>query len=327
MLARERIGALDPWRPAYTAPMPASSSGLLRQSLRAAIDGQGSHAIDLADRSVDAAALQSRRLLGLGDGSTRPVPMEGLSLSPWVVADRQNLSALTKSPTLDPADATRAWMTARWLVLAIRESARGRFGTFGLRAYAFLLDLVVLTLPMLPIWYALATGASGGSGLLTSIGFNAAIYGYAAVGLLYFVLLEGFTGTTLGKAIAGLEVRDRTLGRPGGIPVLVRNLPKIVPLTALGLAIATGVAILSVGGGIGGTGDLLGVALAIGILGLLVALGVVVPALISWACMLASPEHQRIGDWFAGTWVVVRRPTVVRMPMAASRPSPAVPSS
>lgn len=324
-LSRERWTTMVGWAPSYAKPAGPSASVLLRQALRAAIDGRAPQSIELADRAVDLSAARARELFGLSVPAGRPVALEGLALSPWMVGDRRNLSALTRARTLDPRDATRAWLTARWLIHSIRESARVRFGRFGTRALAFLIDLVVLTAPMAPVWYYLSTRSANGAGLLTSIGFNAAIYAYAALGVAYFVLAEGLTGTTVGKSIVGLEVQGRSLGRPGGLPVLLRNLPKLVPLTALGLAGATGVAILTVGGGLGGTADLLGVALAVTILGLLVGLGVIVPAVISWACMLASPEGQRIGDWFAGTWVVVRRPTVARV--AAVAPSPAAPSA
>jgi uncharacterized RDD family membrane protein YckC len=45
---------------------------------------------------------------------------------------------------------------------------------------------------------------------------------------LYFVLLEGLTGVTLGKWIAGLQVVVKGGGRPGLIKSLLRNMLRIV---------------------------------------------------------------------------------------------------
>jgi uncharacterized RDD family membrane protein YckC len=45
---------------------------------------------------------------------------------------------------------------------------------------------------------------------------------------LYFVLLEGLNGATLGKRIAGLRVQKVDGGHPGLIKGLLRNLLRIV---------------------------------------------------------------------------------------------------
>lgn len=63
---------------------------------------------------------------------------------------------------------------------------------------------------------------------LTSARAWRAFAGALAAGVLYFWLCEGLFGATLGKALAGIQVRTTAGGRCGLIPSLVRNLLRIV---------------------------------------------------------------------------------------------------
>lgn len=103
-----------------------------------------------------------------------------------------------------------------------------RFGGFWLRAWALALDLVVL-LPL--VWLARVLAGIAYEEALSRTVLDAAgetfaryraLHGLArdllAAGLpwLYFTLLEGWGGATLGKRIAGLRVRCAD-GRPIGL--------------------------------------------------------------------------------------------------------------
>ncbi|MFN8012495.1 MAG: RDD family protein [Holophagaceae bacterium] len=117
-----------------------------------------------------------------------------------------------------------------------------RYGGFWLRAWAFLLDALVL-LPL--VWLARFAAGVAYEELLSRTVLDAAgeafsryqaLHGLArdllGLGLpwLYFAVLEGFGGASLGKRIAGLRVRDAE-GRPiGPLRSAWRNLVKPLSL-------------------------------------------------------------------------------------------------
>ena len=103
-----------------------------------------------------------------------------------------------------------------------------RYGGVWLRAWALLLDLLVL-LPC--VWLARAAAGLVHEELLSRTVLDAAgetfaryrtFHGLArdllgfGLPFLYFTVLEGFGGASLGKRIAGLRVRDAE-GRPIGL--------------------------------------------------------------------------------------------------------------
>jgi uncharacterized membrane protein/uncharacterized RDD family membrane protein YckC len=294
-------------------PVPPNAGALLRTGLRLAIAGQAAGSIALAAEAVRAAAAQTRRLFDLPTQVPAGAPLAGLPAPAWMAADGANLEALARAGSSDRRDATRAWLTARWLVRFAREVGRQRFGSFRARAGAFAIDLTLWTSPMLLVWYLVVAGTPGSNTVaaVSSLAINAVTFAYVAAAFLYFVLAEGFYGTTVGKWIYGLEVRDTDLGRPGFVSLLLRSLPKLIPLTVLGLVGANLVAFLVLGNpysvGAGGTAALLDEGASLLVLLAIAILGVGLPAAASALCMLASPENQRLGDWFAGTWVVRRR--------------------
>lgn len=303
-----------------TAPPAPSSGALLRRGLRLAISGDGPQAVSQSAAAVRTAAAQTRRLLAIPDPVANAAPLAGLPAPAWMTADSANLEALARQPTVDARDGTRAWFTARWLVRFAREVGRQRFGSFRGRGAAFAIDLALLTGPMFLVWYAVIALSGSGNAVtaVSGVVLNAVTFGYIAVGLLYFVILESYGGATLGKWFVGLEVTDRELARPGLLAALVRNLPKLIPLTILGLVGAYVVAFLVFGSpysvGVGGVAAFLDVGASILLLLAIAILGVGLPAAISAVCMSVSAENQRLGDWFAGTWVVRRGPTAPAAP-------------
>jgi len=227
----------------------------------------------------------------------------------WVVADQANLDRVARSGTTDPREGYRAWLTARWLTLAGRTIALGRFASLGERLAAFAVDLAVVTVPALLLFAAIARATPGGfDALVLGLPLNAAIVGAVSAALLYRTASEAYTGTTLGKRLLHLGVRDRSLQPPDGISALVRNVPlaPIFTLVSLGGALALAVAMK----GIGPAGAIvLGVSVPGGVLtglgiaafvsagtALLGSIGILVIAL-TW-------ERQRVGDLWADTWVV-----------------------
>ena len=110
-------------------------------------------------------------------------------------------------------------MTARWIVRLARTSSRRYFASFGHRGAAYLIDLLLVTVPAALAWYYIVAATSGSiTDLIGSEAVNAALFGYTALALLYFVLAEGFYGATVGKWLLGLRVRARGLGPPGQSP-------------------------------------------------------------------------------------------------------------
>jgi uncharacterized RDD family membrane protein YckC len=126
-------------------------------------------------------------------------------------------------PVPTPADAPPQPMPA--------PAPEARLASLGDRLIAVILDsiLLVAAFALIGMWVATRRGG------LTATGFSlvgkpalVAIGATLLAGFLYYWLLEGLLGATLGKAIAGLRVR-RKLGGPCGLtPSLVRNLLRIV---------------------------------------------------------------------------------------------------
>jgi uncharacterized RDD family membrane protein YckC len=312
LLSHARPEATDGWEPSYTRPEPPRPGPLLRQSLRFGIEGEPKRSLALAERAVEVAEDQAHRLLGSPSGAAG---LQGLPAPPWMVADRQNLAALAASDRPAPRDSTRGWLMARWLVRFLGAASSRRFGTCYRRAAAFTIDLLIVTTVGAFLWYAaMAVTPGDAANVLASVAVNAAVYLYAAGSLVYFVIGESVYGTTAGKWLLRLEVRDRDLSRPDGISSLLRNLPKLIPLTTVAVAGAATLALLTRGLP-GGTSGFLNVDLATGVYVLIALGGVGVPGLVSLAAISASPERQRIGDWFAGTWVLN-----AARPPAAARP-------
>jgi uncharacterized membrane protein/uncharacterized RDD family membrane protein YckC len=318
-----------PWTPIGTALPPPVPSAIrqLREAYRAGVGGDLARSLESSAAASRTAATQARRLLG----SSEPVedrPWQGLPVPGWIVSDHANLEHVSRSGTTDPREGYRAWLMARWLVLMGRELSLRRFASVGERLVAFLIDLGLVTAPALLLFGAIARETSGGyASVAESLPFNAAIVGFIALALLYFTLAEAWFGTTPGKAVLGLAVRDRTLRTPDGLAALVRNLPLAPILTLVGLGGAIAVAVTVKGIGPGGS-TVLGVGLPAGLfagLGILAFVGGAIALLGSFGILAIALtwERQRVGDLWAGTWVV--RETTDLPVRRAREPGPSPP--
>ncbi len=304
--------SLDPVGPTVPVPSP-TPFGRLNRAFRAGVQGQLSESLTESARAGRAAADQARRLAGLGT-APEDRPWEGLPVPGWVVSDQVNLDAAAGSGTLDGREGFRSWLTARAFVVLGRDLGQRRFGSVRDRSLAFAVDLVLLTVLGGTTWVLIALATPGDlDAVLSSLPFNAAIYGFVALAFLYFVLSEALTGSSLGKRWWRLSVRDRSLRPVGLLSAFVRNVSVLPVLTVLGIGGALAVAFgLKVGtysgvaiGGIllpNGSVALAGaLAFVVGGIGILGALGVLV--------IVLTPERQRLGDLWAGTWVVRERPS------------------
>ena len=307
-----------------TAPSPTA---LLVRAFRAGLDGRLEESLKESAAASRAAAHQTRELLGLSPAPDDR-PWQGLPVPGWVVADQANLDASARSGTGDGREGFRSWLTARWLVWVARDVGIRRFGTVTSRSVAFLIDLAVVTAPAVALWVVLLLTIRGGlSAALSNVAFNAAIFGFVAVAFLYFVLAETFVGTTLGKWLLGLEVRERSLGPPSGLSALVRNSTVLPLLTVVGIGVGIALAFGLKTGSVG-TVTLAGISLPAGILALATVLGLVVGGVVllgigGLAVIASTAERQRLGDLWAGTWVLRRppdAPTGPAVPPAAESP-------
>jgi uncharacterized membrane protein/uncharacterized RDD family membrane protein YckC len=300
--------------PPASAPDP-TPVGRLGRAFRAGVDGRIDESVREAAAASRGAAVQARHLLGQPD-PPEDRPWQGLPVPGWVVSDQANLDAIARAGTTDGREGFRAFLTARWLVLLGRELGMHRFGSVGARAAAFLLDLLLVSVPAALLWvYLIRTSPGTMTQLAASVTFNASIYGFAAVAFLYFTLTETLGGRTVGKLAVGLSVRDRELKRPGLSSSLLRNASKLPTLTVLGIGCAIGLLLLGkagAGSSLPPTGGILATAglldflvilvFVIGGVGLLGAIGVL--------CIVLSAERQRFGDLIAGTWVVRATPSL-----------------
>lgn len=303
--------------------------GELRSALMIGIDGREAASLAASSLATHAAAAQARRLLevpsrpALGRWSNLPVPS-------WVAADQENLDRLAASPRIAPGDAYRGWMTARWLVRAGAEAGRPRYATVARRAVAFLLDLALLAVPAIVAYAALVSVSPGTPfELAQGLWFNVIALGFPAVGFLYFALLGAGTGATVGKRLVGITVRDREMRPPDLLRTSIRELPKLVPLTVLTLGIAFLLATLLHGASpvVGGPVDLsLGAWNALPYV-LFLFLGIGVPGAVSALTISRSSESQRLGDYWAGTWVVTRSAPPVAWAVGPSGVAPAASST
>ncbi|HKN07654.1 MAG TPA: RDD family protein [Thermoplasmata archaeon] len=308
---RLTVGGMKAVGPNLPEPAPSPMTRLLR-AFRSGLDGRLSDSLTESSAASHAATEQTRALLGLGpavDGR----PWQDLPVPGWMVADQANLDAAARAGTGDGREGFRAWLTARWLVLIARDLGARRFASVGARAAAFAIDLALVTAPAVVLWAALLLTIPGGlSDALSNLAFNAAIFGYIAWAFLYFVLAETFGGTTVGKRFLGLEVRERALAAPSGLSALVRNSTVVPLLSVVGIGVAIALA-FGLKSGASGTLTLVGVSLPAGLLALVGVLafvlgGVALLGVGAIALIAATSERQRLGDLWAGTWVVRRAP-------------------
>jgi len=320
------------WEPVGSpiSPTPPSPFGRLTRAFQDGVDGKLSESLQDSAGASHAAVRQAHRLGGL---PTAPDdrPWQGLSVPGWVVADEANLDAIARAGTQDGREAFRSWRTAAGFVLIGRDLSLHRFGTLGARTIAFVIDLAVVTLPAVALWVALLDTIPGNLyDALSSVTFNATIFGFIAWAFFYLVLTETFLGTTVGKRVLGLEVRDRSLEVPSGLAALVRNTTVVPLLSVLGIGVAVAVA-FGIKAGSTTTAVVAGLSLPIGVLALVSVLlfvfgGVGLLGMGAVIFIVATSERQRLGDLWAGTWVVRTLPSVptgaVAPPSGAPPPPP-----
>jgi uncharacterized membrane protein/uncharacterized RDD family membrane protein YckC len=304
------------WTPVGTPlpPTPFSPKTRLARAFRTGLDGRLSDSLRDSAAASRAAAEQARRLLGLGPAA-EDRPWQDLPVPGWIVADQANLDAIARAGTTDGREGFRSWRTARWLVGIARDIGVRRFATVGARIAAFLVDLALVTAPAIALWVAMLLAIPGGfSDALSNVPFNAAIFGFIAWAFLYFVFAETFWGTTVGKRLLGLEVRERTFAPPDGLSTLVRNTTVLPLLTVVGIGVAIALAFglkapTSTTLALGGVAFPVGLLALVGVLSFVLG-GVALLGAGAVGLIVTTSERQRLGDLWAETWVVRRQPSV-----------------
>ncbi len=316
----------DPVGPALPAER-GSPTGSLRRAFVEGSEGRNEASLQSAAHAARGAADQARLLLAQGEPSGDR-PWTGLPVPGWFTSDQANLDAAARSGSEDGREAFRGWLTARSLVVVGASLGRARFASLGERSVAFGVDLAVVGGPAVLVFVGIGLATPGDMfDLLGSVAFNAAIYGFVAVALLYFALGETWTGRTVGKAIQKLRVTDRDLRPVGGLPALLRNSARLPLLTLFGVGVAVGVAaflkgIATTGGTVAGLGVPSALLTGLGAIAIAAA-GVGLFGLLSAVTILATAERQRIGDLWARTWVVRG---LSRSPRTELPPAPAEPA-
>lgn len=281
---------------------PRAPTRLLAEAIRLRFSGAPTESIRRSSAAARAAAQQSRRLRG---HSATPLdrPWAGLPVPGWVVADQANLDALAETGSAAPQEAERAAQMARLLVGLGRFLNAPRFATFRARLAAFVIDLAALLLPAFLIWWALLADVPRSVNPLSSLPLLTAAYGFIAAAFLYFVLFDLTVGTTPGKYVLRIAVVDRSAALPDLLASMVRESPKLIDLTALGVA---GPVLLAVG--LGRSVDLAGLTLSgsIGVAVLVVGILFVfaLTGISSAVAIRTSSDRQRLGDRMAATLVV-----------------------
>ena len=300
-----------PVGPALPAPAPGPWKVLLG-AFRTGVEGDSTAALRGASAASHDAAVQSARLLDLPPPDPAR-PWAALPVPGWIVSDDANLAAAAARGAADGRESYRGWLTARWMVQLGQELGARRFATVGQRMIAFVVDLAVVSAPALALFAALALATPGNlATLLDGVVYNAAAFGFVAVAYLYFVLAERLGGTSVGKWVLGLIVRDRALARPGLRALLVRDAPLLGPLTLVGLGGAVAVAFLTKSGGAASIA-ILGLPLPTGVFAFAIMLafvagGIALLGTVGILVMAVTSERQRLGDLMAGTWVLRRAP-------------------
>jgi uncharacterized membrane protein/uncharacterized RDD family membrane protein YckC len=321
------VGVPSPVDAASAGSRDLAPSGWLRFSLRQLGRDDRAGSIDASARAVRAALARARRVRGLPPESS-PRGWEGLPVPPWAPADHANLEALRSRPhPPERRDAERALVSGRLLVRLARDSSGDVFAPAPSRMSAFAVDLAIFTAPAAALWIALALWSPGSSlDILGGLPFSTSAVAYPAYAFLAFLCLD-LRGGTPGKRWRGLAVLDRSLRPPSLLRGLVREAPKLLPLSVIAYAMAPALVLLIRAGapvGYAAPGAL-GSVLTGGALLLIAAGALALLAAVSAIAIAGNAERQRLGDYLAGTWVVRRpRPTPVPPPSPTAPGSPAL---
>ena len=310
----------------YAAARPLSPTSRLDRAYRAGSGGKVTESIQDSAAAGRDAAVRAQQVLGVPRGPDDRA-WASLGVPGWVVSDEVNLASVARTGSTDGREGFRAWLTARWLVRIGRELESRRLASPRARLVAFGIDLLVVALPAVAIWSAIVASTPGDLlAVAGSVAFNTAALGFVAVAFLYFALAETLFGTTVGKSLVGIEVRDRGLHRPALVTALVRNVSMVPLLTVVGIGVPVALLFLLKTGTSGGIA-VSGIAVPSGVFAFAYLLafvvgGVLFLGMLGFLWILATAERQRLGDLLAGTWVIQ---TTETPPAAPPMPSPAPP--
>jgi uncharacterized RDD family membrane protein YckC len=232
---------------------------------------------------------------------------DGLPVAPYVSNDYRNLIASGQETTPTSREAFRTMAMATQFVRLGRDLSRLRFAAPGRRAWAAIVDLLVVTAPAAVVWTILALTLPGGLvPILVGLPFNLAAFAFVGYGVLYYIVCDAVFGVTVGKWLFHLTVTDRSYARPTWVQSFVRESPKAVPIYVIGEFGAPALLLLLKASS--STVSALGIdyftgAILLGIVFLTVAIALAIGGI----QVSRDSERQRLGDRWASTWVVDRR--------------------
>ncbi len=297
------------------APVPPAASGML-----AAMASFESLQYDLVPRqvqdAVNARASHVSAFLGVsGLGTT--VGVGGNPAHPLMAGDYANLTRGGTTGPINRETAHKALSTGFYLMRSLDQLVQRKLATMWLRSGAFVVDLLITIGPAgLALWgLYFFWHLDGVFSALASLDYEAAMLAAASYPFVLFVASEWRTGKTPGKWLLRVRVHGRGLGQPTLLEVFIRNIPKLLTTTALGLSL--GIAIPLVLSGFYTSFE--GLVIFLGGIGVAIIVGGV--ALLTIATNLA---RRRIGDLMAGTVVSNERP--IALPWTPS-PAASLPSA
>lgn len=289
-------------------PLPPTPEQSLRSAAQRLSTGDPTGAIQDSIAASQGATERVRTIYQLPPPGEPAAGWEGLPVAPYVANDYRNLVATAQGPSPSPREAFRTLSMATQFVRLGRDLSRLRFGAPAPRAWAALLDLLVVTAPAAALWVYLAYTQPGGPyAVLAGLPFNLSVFGYIGYAMLYFVAGDALFGVTVGKWLLHLKVTDRGYARPTGLQSFVREAPKAVSIYIIGELGAPGLLFLlrshSSALSLSGVDLVFTGAVLVGLTFLAVAAALA----IGGVQVLRDSERQRLGDRWASTWVVNRR--------------------
>ncbi|MCX8173456.1 MAG: RDD family protein [Thermoplasmata archaeon] len=156
----------------------------------------------------------------------------------YALHDLKMLRAEAQNEGLTQYDAYRALVAVYYILGEIETTRMGKYGDLGRRSVAYLIDVGISLLIILPFAFAasffiLKSPTEVNEVLL--VAFSSLV---GAVCFLYFTLCEYFAGRTIGKRLMNLQVKEIYGEKIGITAAMMRNLTRFIAIMLLSTGIS-----------------------------------------------------------------------------------------